>query len=225
MTGKRIFIMMILGGLLLAATPRHARSEDELPSIVRIQLYVEDGHVIGDITSDGLFSERIIGTVRSGLPAVVELFYYLSLSGDGTILKDVRRFSLGYDVWEDVYSVAREDTTVYFPDFSGMRKAIENLRKVKLISVEEIEPSRSYRIGMSIAINPLQGIDERKIEGWISENMRSSRDNSWREQMLNINDLITHFFSREKETVNRSEWHRTVLFELSSLPLFGEEVE
>lgn len=195
------------------------------PDVVQVRLYVEDGRLTGDITCRGIFSERIVGTVQSGLPAVVELFYHLLGSIEGTVKKGVHSYSLAYDVWEDGYSISGGDSTVYFPTFKEMRATIEHLRSVSIIPFDEILPEQSYRILVSVAVNPLQGTDNSRIAGWVSENVRGNRDDSWHEQVLNLNDLITHFFSKEKDTTNRSGWFRSEPFKPGHLPVRNKEAE
>jgi hypothetical protein len=80
-------------------------------------------------------------------------------------------------------------------------------------------------VHMSITINPLRGIDREKITEWVSENMRASDDNSWREQVLNLNDLISHFFSRERGVVNQSKWFQSEFFRPDSLTARDQEKE
>jgi hypothetical protein len=43
----------------------------------------------------------------------------------------------------------------------------------------------------------------------VGANVEGGSNESWHEQVLNLNDLIRHFFSREKDSANRSPWYRT----------------
>ena len=73
------------------------------------------------------------------------------------------------------------------------------------------------RLNICIMINPLRGADREKIAGWVSENMRTSEDDSWRGQVLNLNELISHFFSRERGIVNQSSWYKSSYVKPDSL--------
>jgi hypothetical protein len=218
-TKVKSLILLLLSALLLVAGASVALAAgQERPAIVEIDLYVEGGQLTGDITTRGIFSERILGTVQSGLPAVMELFYHLAESGEGSVEKGVRSYSLRYDVWDDVYSVAGQDTTVLLPSLQAMRSMIQHMKSISLVPIEKMMPNHSYFVEMSVAVNPLQGTDKREVAGWIKENVRSKNESSWHEQLLNVNELITHFFSREKDSAKRSEWVRSAVFRPERLP-------
>ncbi len=206
-----------VGVLLIGGWSGTVRAENSRPVIENVSLAVERGYVMGDITCSGLFSERITGTVKSGLPAFVDLFYYFSTLDGSTVAENVLSFSLRYDVWDDVYSIEEPDTTLTFPDFIDMRRAIENLHRLKLVPLDSLDSGRPYRLHISIMINPLRSADREKIAGWVSENMRTSEDDSWRGQVLNLNELISHFFSGGRDVVNRSGWYKSDFIKTDSL--------
>ena len=223
MTGKTAIAVISVSVFLIGGWSRPVHAEDPRPAISRVSLAVDHGYITGDVASSGLFSERITGTVKSGLPAVVDLFYYFSTLDGSTVADNVLSFSLRYDVWEDIYSIEAPDTTLKFPTFVEMQQAIENLHRLKLVSLDSLDSDRSYRVQMSILINPLRGADREKIAGWVSENMRTSEDDSWRGQVLNLNELISHFFSRERGVVNQSSWYKSDFVKPDSLRAPGKE--
>jgi hypothetical protein len=198
------------------------RAAGARPEIARVRLVEDGGHLAADIVTTGLFSERIVGTVQSGLPAVVDLFCIFSTPGGGTARENVISFTLRYDVWEDTYSIEGPDTTLGYASFAAMRAAIEHMRGVRLDPSGALDPARSYRLRLSVMISPLRGADRERIAGWVSENMRSSDDDSWREQVLDLNDLISHFFSRGRGSADRSEWYESAFFKPGALPAGGE---
>jgi hypothetical protein len=219
----RNMLLTIVSCLTLTTVTPVALGEEERPAIVRIDLYVANGQLTGDIATRGLFPERIVGTVQSGLPSVVELFYHLMESGGGSFERGVHSFSLQYDVWNDAYSVTWQDSTVSLPSLEAMRSMIEQMRGITLVPVDRMLPDHSYQVEMSVAVSPLQGTDKRKMAGWIRENVGGRTEDSWHEQLLNVNDLITHFFSSEEESPMRSEWFRSPIFRPDLLPSHESE--
>jgi hypothetical protein len=217
MAGSRVTAAIIASAFLIGGWSRSVQAEEPRPTIVRVSLAVDQGFITGDVTSSGLFSERITGTVKSGLPAVVDLFYYFSTLDGSAVAESVLSFSLRYDVWEDVYSIEAPDTALSFHTFAEMQRAIEDLHQLKLISLDSLDSDRSYRVHMSIMVNPLRGADRERIAGWVSENMRTSEDDSWHGQVLNLNELISHFFSRERGVVNQSSWYKSSFVKPDSL--------
>ena len=203
---------------LLAGAAASPAGGESRPAIVGVQLYVLDGTLAGSIQSDGLFSDRIAGTVQSGLPAVVELFYSLETPDNRSIKRDLRSFELRYDVWDNLYSLVGSDTVVFHSSFESLSRAVQHLRKIRLFPMHGISLEKDYAIRFGISVNPLQGSDRGKISGWLDSNVRGSTDESWREQVLNLNDLIQHFFSRRKAGAQQSDWYRTEFFKPGALP-------
>ncbi|MFC1799382.1 hypothetical protein ACFL2Z_00510 [Candidatus Eisenbacteria bacterium] len=217
--------MMSLGlAVWLICTAAVCIAADERPAIVDIDLHAEDGYLTADITARGLFSERITGTVQSGLPAVVELFYHLVGPGGSSLEGGVRSYSLQYDVWDDVYSVSGPDSTMMLPSLEAMRSIIEHMKSIPLFPVERMVPERTYFVQMSIAVSPLQGTQREEMEGWVKQNVES-RGSSWHEQMLNINELIERFFSGDDDSGMRSEWFKSEDFKPRLLSAGNKEEE
>jgi len=217
MAGNTVIAAIFAIILLIGGWSRPAYAKDPHPDISQVSIGVDQGYITGDVASSGLFSERITGTVQSGLPAVVDLFYYLSGLDGSVVGENVLSFSLRYNVWDDIYAIEAPDTTLTFSIFAEMQQAIEHLHRLKLVSLDSLDSDRSYRVHMRIMINPLRGTDREKIAGWVSENMRTSEDDSWHGQVLNLNELISHFFSRERGVVNQSPWYKTDFIKPDSL--------
>ena len=222
MATVRHIVLIVFVGLVLgpAASPARA-GDDARPAVLQLELYHHNGELMADITSQSLFSERIVGTVQSGLPAIVEAFYILVESGGTTVERGMHSYSLEYDIWDDVYSVTGQDSTVPLPSLEAMRTAVEHMNGVKIAPLARMHAGRSYYVQVSIAVSPLQGSDRGEMTGWISENVRSTGETSWHEHVLDVNDLITHFFSREKDPQQVTGWFRSPAFKRETLPTHG----
>ncbi|MFH0778399.1 MAG: DUF4390 domain-containing protein [Candidatus Eisenbacteria bacterium] len=220
-----ILSTFLLAWVVPMAGPSAALAEkEEPPTITQMNLYVEEGLLTVDISARGLLSERVVGTVQSGLPAVLELFFDLTESDRKTVVqKGARSYSLKYDVWDDVYSVAGQDSTTRLPTFEAMRFFVEHMKSIRLVPVSRMLSDRSYFVEMSVAVSPLQGTERRKVDGWIKENVRKEGEGPWHEQLLNVSDLITHFLSREKDSAKRSRLFRSTVFRPGLLPVRDKE--
>jgi len=216
--GKRAVIILVLV-LVLSYSTAVAGDKGNGPVVLRADLYVSDGLIVSDLTINHLFTDQVIGTVESGLPAVVELIYTLVTRENKTVNRGLHAFELRYDVWEDFYSIEGGDSTRRFSSFEGMADAIEHLRKVAIVPVSIVKPDIEYAVEFSIAVHPLRGREDR-IVGWVGENVRSGNQETWREQVLNLNELIEHFFASGKGAPGQSEWHRTGFFNPWHLPVY-----
>lgn len=192
------------------------------PVVSSARPYVARSNIVTDLTCRDLFSEQVTGTVESGLPAVVELLYRLVDREDEQIHRGVHTYQLQYDVWEDVYTLDAGDSASTFTSFASMQRAVEHLSRVAIVPIDAVEPGGVYAVELSISVQPLRGGDEQKIVGWVNETVRGTSDDSWHEQLLNVNDLIHRFFSRNRDSSDRSDWFRGIWFTPASLPLARE---
>ena len=216
--------IVIVGVAGLARTPAYAAGgESARPAITGAKVFLAGDKIVSTVTTTGLFSEEIVGTVQSGLPAVVELLYSLVGRDNKTLDAGIHTIELRYDVWENVYSAERVDTTSRFSSFAAMASAVQTLRRVTIVPLSALRPNTEYAIRLSVAIHPLQGRGQEEIAGWVGEHVRSGSEGSLREQVLNLNDLIEHFFARDKSPANRSDWYRTEFFNPGILPTADEE--
>lgn len=194
---------------------------DERPIVSGVSPYVVDGVLVCDVRCGGVLSERIVGTVKSGLPAVVELIYSFE-TGDGqAVASGVHSFELRHDVWEDEYSVTAGDSIQTFTGSTGfdeMSAGIEQLRGVPIAPTARLDASLEYELSVTIAVHPLTGSEGRRVEGFVEESVGARSHETWREQVLSINELIGRFLSRDKGASNRSDVFRTGYFAPGELP-------
>jgi len=211
---------LILSFLLVAvAYPQTAAGEKDAtrPVIVEATVYTTGSHIVSNVTSKHLFSESVAGTVQSGLPAVVELLFRMIEGKSRLINQGLVSYELRYDVWEDRYTIAAADSTRIYPTFEAMGYAMENLKQVSLGVMDMLDGNTEYSVEFGIAVHPLRSKDKQEIEGWVSDNVRGSADPSRHQQVLNINELIEHFFLRNKDDATRSQWHRSATFTRNGL--------
>jgi hypothetical protein len=200
---------------LLAFTSA-AGADAQAPHVTSARVYVSEDFLVSDIVSSGLFTEEIEGTVKSGLPAVVELLFSLDNAARDVLRRGVLSYELRYDVWEDRYAVTDVDSTCIYTSFIEMTRAVQNLERITIAPLDIMDPGSDYMLRLSIRVYPLRGRDQRTIVGWVGETVRGGGAES-REQLLNLNDLIEHFFAREKREAGGG-WFETNRFRPGGLP-------
>lgn len=212
-----ILLLALLAGVCPAQVVAEERSTR--PTITGAEIYVTDQQLVGDISARGLFSERIVGTVQSGLPAVVELVFKLAEGKNISVNNGIIACELHYDVWDDRYTIAWADSIQVFPTFDEMSHAIENMKGVWIGALEMTRPDRDHTVEFELAIYPMRSKDKQDIEGFVSESVRGGTQGTQRRQMLNLNELIEHFFSRDRDDATRSKRFRTAVFQPGHLPV------
>jgi len=202
-----------------------AGDTNQQPSILSVKLYIKNGYLTGDIFSTGLFSDRITGTIQSGLPAVVKLDYRLIDIRTYTIFEGEISWKLQYDLWDNIYSVSDGDTTSILNSFESMKHLMENLRAVSLLPARKMIKGRPYKLALRISVSPFR-MDKsaKEISSGIEENLRSYDEGSRREKVLDLNSLVSLFLKRKKGMVDASGWYRSKIFSPEKLYGFEQEV-
>lgn len=211
-------VISLAAMMAVTASRAHAGEDAPAPVITDARVFTAGGTIACDVTSRALFPERVVRTIQSGLPATVELLYAV-VSGRDAVDGGLHVWRLQYDVWEDFYSVAGPDTTRRFASFDAMASMMEHLRGVPIVPLTRLKTEAAYAIRLSVAVHPLRGGDGSGIAGWVGETARGDAEEGWREQLLNLNDLIQHFFAREKDSGDRSAWFETRPFVPRELPV------
>lgn len=219
---KRPLIFLLAALVVACPQPTMAEERSQRPTITDAQVYVVGMQLVSDVYVENLFSERVAGTVQSGLPALVELLYRLLEGKSSVVHQGIVAYELRYDIWEDRYLVTDVDSIEVYATFETMKNAMEGIR-VPCGDVDLLDAGRDYTVEVGIAIHPLRGKDKREIEGWVSENVGGGTAGSQRTQVLNLNEMIEHFFRRNKDDANRSEWFRSPVFRSGQLPVRGVE--
>lgn len=208
-------ILILASLLFMAAAPAYG---DDGPRVTSARLYVSGDSLVSDVACSGLFSEEVTGTVMSGLPAVVEMLFSLDSRARDIVHRGIRAYELRYDVWEDRYTIRGIDSTREFTTLDAMTDAVEHLHRVTIVPLSALDASGDYIVRFSINVHPLRGHEQSKIVGWVGETVRGSEEGSSRQQLLNLNDLIEHFFAREEKSSSRSRWFETEFFKPGLLP-------
>jgi hypothetical protein len=210
-----ILLLVLFAGVCPATAGADERSKR--PTITSAEIYVTNQALVGDISARNLFSDRIVGSVQSGLPAVVELLFKLVEGKNIAVNQGLIACELRYDVWDDRYTITWTDSVQEFPTFDAMSEAIENMKGVRIGLLEMTQTDRDHIVEFGLAVHPMRSKDKQDIEGFVSENVRG--DTQERRQMLNLNELIEHFFSRNRDDATRSKRFRTATFQPGRLPV------
>jgi hypothetical protein len=181
---------------------------------MRVDVTTAGNEVVCTIVSSGLFSEQVVNTVESGLPAVVELLYRVVDARDHALRRGLYTMEIRCDVWNDVYSLARDDTSYTYASFALVAAAVEQLQRVRVMPVSALRGVTSIAVECNIAVYPLRGKEQREIVGWVEEQVGGQSSRTWREQVLNIDDLIQRLQSRDSG--RRSDWLRSAVYTLPS---------
>jgi len=167
-----------------------------------------------------LFSKKIVGTIQSGLPSIVEIQIKL-LEGTRQIVRKPISRSIEFDVWEERYLVRSPDTTQVYFEFEQVKQASNRLLNAFLISRALLAAAKNYTIQIRVGIVPISAHQANKVSYWLENPNQSEEaiasDNRSSGFSLNINKLVSFFVSNKKGSQFNSKWFSSRPFRLAEL--------
>jgi len=184
-------VLLLVLALLAFAVPASAREQNARVERVRLQRG-EEG-IVCDIDLADIFTPPIESTLRSGLPVVIDVALELR-PAVGAVTGRLLRSELNYDVWEDRYSLIRGGRELVFPEFAALRQACEQYRRHSLGLPTPPADGGGFRLRLRVAVNPLGGVERRRMEHWLARTVSDPADPASRELRLDLGALIGSFF-------------------------------
>lgn len=167
-----------------------------------------------------LFSRKIVGTIQSGLPSIVEIQIKLFEGTKQIVRKPISR-SIEFDVWEERYRVRSPDTTQVYFEFEQVKQAANRLMNVFLISKALLAATENYTIQIRVGIIPISAHQANKVSYWLENPNQSEEaiasDNRSSGFSLNINKLVSFFVNKKKGSQFSSKWFSSRSFRLAEL--------
>lgn len=167
-----------------------------------------------------LFSKKIVGTIQSGLPSIVEIQIKL-LEGTKQIVRKPISRSIEFDVWEERYVVRSPDTTEVYFEFEKVKRATNRLLNAFLISKALLAATKNYTIQIRVGIVPISAHQANKVSYWLENPNQSEEaiasDNRSSGFSLNINKLVSFFVNKKKGSQFSSKWFSSRPFRLAEL--------
>ncbi len=214
-TGSFIFILISVTfpSLVFAQAGGEIRVERITPGLSGDSLVVS-----ADFKN--LFSKKIVGTIQSGLPSIVEIQIKL-LEGTRQIVRKPISRSIEFDVWEERYLVRSPDTTQVYFEFEQVKRASNRLLNAFLISRALLAAAKNYTIQIRVGIVPISAHQANKVSYWLENPNQSEEaiasDNRASGFSLNINKLVSFFVSNKKGSQFNSKWFSSRPFRLTEL--------
>ena len=167
-----------------------------------------------------LFSRKIVGTIQSGLPSIVEIQIKLFEGTKQIVRKPISR-SIEFDVWEERYRVRSPDTTQVYFEFEQVKQAANRLMNVFLISKALLAATKNYTMQIRVGIIPISAHQANKVSYWLENPNQSEEaiasDNRSSGFSLNINKLVSFFVNKKKGSRFSSKWFSSRSFRLAEL--------
>jgi hypothetical protein len=194
--------------------------EKEPIRIEQITPQLSNGQLLVSAVSKNLFSQKIVGTIQSGLPAIIQIEIKLMERGDKLIARQQITRTISYNLWEERY-VIHEDTAVMFTDFEKAQAFSSRLDTLAVIARSQLKATVSYYLQIRVGIVPISASQSEKVTAWLLDPNQTEERLASEERAsgfkLNLNNLISFFVSGKKKSQYNSEWFSSRVFRLVEL--------
>ncbi len=206
--------------LLCVTTFVHAQNKQEI-LVERITPTLQNGALVISADFRNLFSRKIVGTIQSGLPSIVQIEIRLQDENDRVVLTNRISRTITYDIWDERYFIELQDSTQVFSDFDACKQAVLQLRNAMLPVSQRLVDAQPYTANIRVGIVPISGRQADKITDWLldpnqtEESMAAEdRDSGFQ---LNLTKLVSFFVSSNKKSRYASAWFSSSRFRISDL--------
>lgn len=189
--------------------------------VERIKPELVNGYLTVSANFQNLFSERITGTIQSGLPSVIQIEIKLMKNSNQLVKRKQIVHSISYDIWDELYSINTEDSTEIYKDFTTAKKISSRLEKSALIAANLLTSQDRYSIHIRVGIIPISSKQGAKIADWLLDPNQTEENLASEERAsgfkLNLSNLVSFFVGGKKRSRYSSDWFTSETFFLNDL--------
>jgi len=168
-----------------------------------------------------LFSKKIIGTIQSGLPSIIQIELRLLDSRKNQLARRHISKSIAYDIWDEKYKIRHDGGEVTLARFEQVRAVSAILEKEGLISRRKLATAGPYVCQVRVGIIPISARQAERVTDWLLDpnetEERVASENRTSGFELNISKLLSFFVSKKKGSKYISPWFSSKPFRLHDL--------
>jgi len=207
---NKLFFIIFFAGYLPLAIPNLPAGESANIGVKNIVPRLQNDTLIVSAEFVNIFSRRIIGTIQSGLPSIIQIEIKLLDSRGRQMARKFISTSVEYDIWGEKYYIVRNGKRKSFADFAAVEEVCTRLRDEKLFFRTDPRDENNYRVEIRVGIIPISSRQAEKVTDWIMDPNQTEEtvasDNRTTGFELNINRLISFFVGKKKGSKYVSKW-------------------
>ncbi len=171
---------------------------------------------------ENLFSDKIVATIQSGLPSIVQVELKLEEMGGRTVMRKRLGRRIAYDIWNEVYTVEDEDSSRTCRTLEEVKSLGNRLNQRALIALRKLDSRKTYRLEVRVGIVAISAQQSRKVSDWIlnpnqTEEAVASQDRTAGFKFT-LGNLVSFFMGEGKGSRYVSDWYTSPAFRLPDLP-------
>lgn len=168
-----------------------------------------------------LFSQKIVGTIQSGLPSIIQIEIKLLQANDKSILQKFISRKIAYDIWAERYLISSRDTTEVYTKFDDVEQNCSRLESEKLVAKSKLATNNSYSVQIRVGIVPISTLQAEKVSDWLEDPNQTEEflasENRTSGFELNLNKLLSFFINSKKQSRYNSAWFSSKSFTIQQL--------
>ena len=190
--------------------------------VVQIAPTVVDSVLSVSARFENLFSDKIVGTIQSGLPSIVQVEIKLVDARNKVVTRRALTRTISYDIWNEVYTIQGEDSTAHVTTFQQVQALVTRLRNLAVTPVQKLTRAMPYRLQLRVGIIPISARQAHKVSDWIlnpnqTEESVASQDRSTGFKFT-LSNLVSFFMGSNRSPRYVSNWFSSQRFRLEELP-------
>lgn len=195
----KLFFMLLFAASTSAQTPRIVSLVAKTDSNLAVTVQLAE-----------IFSAKIVGTIRSGLPAVIRFDFRLIEEPDNEIRQTTRSLHILYDLWNERYRLRFNGREQFVSDFAEMQKNCENIEDSNLMPRQWLSSQKSYRLRLQIAVIPISTKQNQQLQDWLESSEATEESSPGEERAnefrFNLSKFLSFFVGKKDRPLGTSEW-------------------
>ena len=169
---------------------------------------LREGRILLDLEIDNLFSRKVVGTIQSGLPAVMYIDLAVQEKGRRPLLRKKIFYSISYNIWEERYTVTHDTIAQKFASFDALIAHLSQPRDLFLAEAGWLKSDKKYVIRLTAGVTLISSLQTQKLNSWLQETSVTQSDIVEQERdwgfRFNLSKLVTMLIGGNHRRGNRS---------------------
>ncbi len=168
-----------------------------------------------------LFAPKIVGTIKSGLPAVLNFDIRLIEEAGREVWRGNQSWKILYDLWTEKYRLRILHDDKIFDNFQTLEQFCKEFQSGPILPLAHFQRDKRYRLRLQVMVIPISSRQKEQLRDLLESsesgqegNPAESRRNSF---SVNISQLVSFFMGNKTTPQGASEWGESPAFGVAEI--------
>jgi len=204
--------------MLCLALPLQAQQ----PMIRGLTVVPQGERLAAHVQLENLFAPKIISTIRSGLPALVQHDFRLQAANNKERARALQTVEVKYDIWAQRFRLTFPDTVRVVTTFAEVEQIFADFTLPLLFVNAARAEAGAYALRLRVAVFPISAEQGRQLLQRLAVNDVETENTSTAAGRsgfsLNVSCLLSFFFAGEENAHGASAWAVSPAFQWTRQP-------